>query len=245
MVQMINGKTNTQNKPTTNNPVSKSKNADLKSLKVNVEGMSPEFDKNTTEYYLIVDLSVEKIDVTATADHEKASVKVTGNNSIKLGENTININVTAEDGTVKKYVINVTKVDNVELADASLQSIEISNYKIYPTFKPDVYRYNLMVNNEIDKLDLVAKAEKENAKVEITGNENLKEGENIKEITVTAEDGVTVRKYRINTYVSPKKVELKKESKVPAIILIVILSAVVVALATFIIIRKRMYDLKF
>ncbi len=224
---------------TTNNTLNKSKIADLKSLEIDIDGLSPEFNKNTTDYYLVVDLSVTQIEVKATPADSKAKVIISGNKNIKEGENIITIKVTAENGTTKKYNIHVTKIDDVEMADAQLKSLEIEGYNVSPSFKPNIYNYSLNINENIDHLDIEAQSEKEEAKVKISGNDNMQEGENLIEINVTAEDGITVRTYKINTYISYKSVQILEESKVPAVILIVILSGCMVALGAFVYIKNK------
>lgn len=52
----------------------KSENADLRVLKI--ENMEPEFSKDVTEYYLTVDLEIDKIVIEAYSDSEKASVDI-------------------------------------------------------------------------------------------------------------------------------------------------------------------------
>lgn len=90
----------------------KSENADLRVLKI--ENMEPEFSKDVTEYYLTVDLEIDKIDIEAYSDSEKASVDIQGNNDLQEGENKIEIVVTAEAGNQKTYYIYVTKIDNAK-----------------------------------------------------------------------------------------------------------------------------------
>lgn len=229
-----NNTTETATKPVT----TKSSNADLKTLKTNIEGLTPDFDKDTTEYYLVVDLSIKKVQVTATTEDKKAKTLITGGKSLKEGENTITIKVTAEDGTVKNYYIYVTRTDNKEKANANLKGLEIEGYNVYPSFKTEIYNYNLTIEEKINKLDIVAKPENEKATIEVTGNENLVEGDNIIKILVTAEDGTTTRTYKINTYLSSKIVEVKKENKMPAIIAIGILGIGIIALSV-VVVRKN------
>lgn len=236
-----------QQKPTQNNQESsdnnyvqpKSSEARLKDLKVDVEGLTPEFNKNTTEYYLVVDLSVNKINVKASLVDSKAKWAIYGNKNLKEGENTITINVTAEDGTIKKYYIHVTKVDNVELANAELEKIEIEGFNLYPTFKSNIYSYNLNINQDISNLNITAVPLNEKATVEIEGNENLQEGENIIKINVTAANKETVRTYKINTYISLDRVELQEEDKTPAIVLIAVLGTCIIALGISIVVKNR------
>lgn len=88
----------------------------LSSLAVDGYMISPEFQKDTTEYKLTVDESVEKITIQAKASHEKASVTGTGEINLSSGENTIEVKVTAENGNEKVYKIIVTVEDQNPLS---------------------------------------------------------------------------------------------------------------------------------
>ena len=231
--------TQNNNHENSNNIIPKSSEARLKELKVDVEGLTPEFDKNITEYYLVVDLTINRINITASTVDNNAKWAVYGNKNLKEGENTITINVKAEDGTTQKYYIHVTKVDNVELANAELEKIEIEGFNLYPSFKSNIYNYNLNIHEEISNLNITATPLNEKATVEIEGNENLKEGENIIKINVTAANEETVRTYKINTYISLDIVEVQEENKTPAIILIVVLGTGIIVLGTSIVLKNR------
>lgn len=217
----------------------KSSEARLKELKIDIEGITPEFNKNITEYYLVVDLTVEQIKVTANPQDDRAKVDIVGNNNLQEGENTININVTAEDGTIKTYYIYVTKIDDVEMANAKLEILEIEGFSLYPSFKPDIYTYNLNINKDIKELNINAKPQRKKATVQIVGNTDLHKGENMVEIKVTAEDGVTIRTYKINTYINSDMVSIEKENKLVAIIMIVVLGIGIIVLGTYVIVKKK------
>lgn len=231
--------TNANKNKTNNTTIQKSNEAGLKELKLDQDGLTPEFDKNITEYYLVVDLTVKQIKITANAVDTKAKVTVLGNKNLKEGQNTITIKVKAEDGTEKKYFIYVTKVDNVELANAELENLEIEGYSLYPSFKSNIYSYNLNINQNITSLNITPTTQRENATVLIEGNTNLQKGENIIKVIVTAEDNTTIRTYKINTYIDFKKVEIEEENKMPAIILIAGLSVCIIVLGIYIIVKKR------
>ncbi len=216
-----------QNVQTSADPV-KSGNTDLRELKVNVEGMTPDFNSNITEYYLIVDLSIETINVTATPADNKAKVEITGNANLKEGENNIRITVTAENETKKDYIIHVTKTENEEKANANLKSLSVNGYNISPDFKYNVYNYTLLLNTDVESLNIIAEAENDNAKVEIKGNSNLQEGENLIEINVTAEDEITVKTYKIKVFIDTQIVNVKEEDKLSAIILLTVLVVCVI-----------------
>ena len=83
----------------------------LSSLGVEGYNFTPEFNKDTTEYKMTVDQLVEKINVTAKTNYNKASVSGTGEVNLSSGENTIEVKVTAENGNEKIYKIIVTVED--------------------------------------------------------------------------------------------------------------------------------------
>ena len=216
----------------------KSENSYLAHLEVDIEGISPEFSRDITQYYLIVDLEVEEIKVTAIAEDAKSQISITGNRELEEGENIIYIVVTAEAGNTTTYVINVTKTDDAERANANLKSLSIKGFNIYPSFKPNIYGYNLTITETLQQLEILAEAENEKATIEITGNENLLEGDNIIKIIVTAEDGQTKREYKINAYILSKSVQVQEENKMPAIIFLGIISILVI-ITVGAIIRKK------
>ena len=49
------------------------------------------------------------MDLTVILDDSTASYEVFGNENFKTGKNVVTIRVTAEDGSVREYIINVTK----------------------------------------------------------------------------------------------------------------------------------------
>ena len=73
----------------------------------------------------------------------------------------------------------------------ALKDIVIENYKLTPNFAPEITKYELKVGKDVEKLEISAIKQDEKQKVEITGNQNLRIGNNIIKITVTAEDGTT------------------------------------------------------
>ena len=180
--------------------------------------LEPDFNSYTTEYYLIVDLNVEELKITAIPEDSTATIYIYGNENLVEGENSISIVVTAEDGSQKTYKIFVTKTDDIEKANANLKSLQVKNFYMYPQFSPKIYKYNLTINEIVKELEVFAEPENENATVEIIGGKDLKEGSNTITIKVTAEDGITVKEYKINTFISEFNVEIEEENKQPALI---------------------------
>lgn len=98
------------------------------------------------------------------------------------------------------YTIQVTKTSNPELANTSLETLAIENVLLNPNFENNTTQYNAEVSNEITKLNILAIPENENANVQISGYEDIKEGDNKILISVTAQNGITKRDYQINVY---------------------------------------------
>ncbi len=91
---------------------SDSTNADLAGLQVSPGILNPAFEKDVLEYTVTVGEDVESLVVDAPAVDSGASVSVSGNEELQIGENTVVCTVTAQDGqTVKTYTITVTKVE--------------------------------------------------------------------------------------------------------------------------------------
>lgn len=84
-----------------------SKDNNLKSLGVEGYEITPAFDKNTLEYSVSVPDTVEKINVQAARNDTRAHVTGTGEHDISEGANKIEIVVTAENGSIKTYTLNV------------------------------------------------------------------------------------------------------------------------------------------
>lgn len=175
-------------------------NSKLKELKINQEGISPEFSPEITQYYFLTQ-DLDRLNITAIPENENAKVAITGNTDFKKGNNEINIQVTSQDNSnTSNYKINVTKIDNIENANSYLENLAIEYYDLTPEFNKDNYDYKVEVTNITEKLNILAIPENINGKVNIAGGENLKYGNNKIEIIVTAPDGITTKIYNINAY---------------------------------------------
>lgn len=185
------------------------------------------FDKKQFEYKVTVLYEVEKVEVTAKTEHENATYKVEMPEKLEVGENTIIVKVTAENGSIKEYKIIVErKEESEELSNNnSLSSLTILGYEI--NFKNNVYEYNLKINDE-EKLTINYQQEDESSEVVIKGNENLQNGSVIS-INVTSELGVTAV-YKIN---------IEKEGNGNLILYIAIGAGVLLILTVIIIISSN------
>jgi len=175
-----------------------SNNASLKEMRIDVEGITPKFSKNITSYSVVISNDINNINVVAVPEDSSASVSISGNNNLIEGANIITISVTAPDGrTRKNYIINVTKTANPDLANASLENLAIENVTLNPEFNSEAIYYTAEVEKEIESLNILAVPQRENAKVTVNGGQNLSFGENVINITVLAEDGITEKIYTV------------------------------------------------
>ena len=91
-------------------PASYSSDNALKSLQISPGTLSPAFSPETTTYKATVDSDVEELVVSAVANDGAAKVSISGRR-MDPGSNTTTITVTAEDGSVRKYVIYTTRLE--------------------------------------------------------------------------------------------------------------------------------------
>ena len=204
------GSTSTE-EPTPEEP-KKSSNANLKSLDVSGYTLSPKFGKNTTSYSMTVNNAITGLNVTALAEDEKATVEVSGTDNWKVGVNNVKITVTAEDGSKKVYVVAVTRKDKDgkdttvnKSSDNNLSSLIVKNGELSPKFAPNTTSYSVTIPNNADKLDLEYITSNSKAKVQVTGNGEFVVGETkTVSVIVTAEDG-SQKIYTINVTKSDKE----------------------------------------
>lgn len=217
----------------------KSTNNYLKNLSVKGHQLTSEFDKQTLNYELKEEINTEFVEISAETDDEKSSVSGIGKIQLNSGENNIRIDVTAESGTVRTYFIKAIKSINkdIRLSALKLKTEENNNIEITPEFDKDIFEYNCNVQNYIRKIDVEANANDENANIEITGNENLKEGLNEILITVFL-DGDEKTTYKINVNKETVDSIQKEERKTDTKIIIVSIVVVIIILAIIILLYK-------
>lgn len=86
-----------------------SKNNYLSSLAVTGKSISPTFNKNTLTYSLEVENDITSVNVTGKVEDSRSSVVGLGTHQLSEGVNKINIKVTAQNGSTRTYVLNVTR----------------------------------------------------------------------------------------------------------------------------------------
>ena len=175
-------------------------NNDLASLSITDYQISPEFNKNTRNYYVAIPTTISSVEVNAQAESAKATVKITGNTQLTKTENTIQIVVTSAKGRKKTYKIIVTKQKENTL---KLQSLEIKGATFSPAFDSSKYYYTaeMKINDDSKDIAVEAVANDANAKVEVIGNKGIQAGENLVSVIVSNSSETTVYEILINATV--------------------------------------------
>ena len=176
-------------------------NSKLQNLRLNEEGLEPEFNSEIYNYYFTTDKEINSLEVTAIPQNINANVTITGNTNIKYGKNEIKIEVISQDKTNKnEYIINVVKTKDLEKANTNLEILAIEGQFLNPEFIASNTVYNVTVSNNTENLKILAVPENIKATVEKRGGESLQIGENLVEIEVKAEDGISEKTYQINIH---------------------------------------------
>jgi hypothetical protein len=185
----------------------KSSNSNLREITVSVGELVPEFVRSTRNYTLHVPHNVTEIDVSAVVDQSSAKYAVSGNTDLQIGENTVTITVTAEDGTRSTYRITVIRADKLILR---LASLIIEGLDLNPEFDPDIFEYTLELTEYMKMLNITFESENENVPVEIIGDKDLDTGENTILIILKSADGSEETVYSITVTVPEKPIEEDK-----------------------------------
>ena len=153
------------------------------------------FDKDNNIYDIEVPYETDKVNITADKVSSLSSVEGLGNINLNVGNNTVNIVVTSENGEVNTYTLNITRN---EIISALLDDIKVKHYDLSPEFNSEVYEYNLVVDNEITSLDITPILKDKKASYVIKGNSDFLVGMNKVLVEVTSSDGKDKKEYILN-----------------------------------------------
>lgn len=186
-----------------------SSNAMLSDLTVS-EG-TLDFNPDQAGYTVDVPNSVESLDLTITLGDPSQSITVTGAvyqsvtgsvydyraANLAVGPNLIHIQVSAQDGTVNDYNVNIQRLSN----NADLSELLLSSGTLSPTFLADTTEYTASVPNDVSSLTVTASVTDSHAAMTVNGIAaasgaasdaiSLNVGANTIPVVVTAQDGTT------------------------------------------------------
>lgn len=245
---------------TTSNNTTKSNNANLGNFGIRPNDFTG-FTPSKTEYSTTVPNNVTSIEVYATKGQSGQTITGTGTKELQEGENTFKVVVTAENGTTQKtYTLTVTReavaeenseetpeVGATELTEGfGLSNLEIEGVELSPRFSTDVYEYTAKYTGDANQLNIKTTPTEEGTNVEITGNENIVDGENLITILVTDSSGdktvayqITVQKQTIDEEAIAKQEELEKQQQMRNYIIIGGVAFLVIVIIIILIIRHR------
>ncbi len=261
---------------------SKSTDATLKSITV---GGKKYNNPKTDITVASVSADTSSIKIEAQTNNSKATVTGVGNKDLKAGTtNSFTLKVTAESGATQNYTVRIPRLaqddskPNVieekeeeepeEEIKVLLKSLAIKgviseeeekiDLALTPEFSSEVYEYTLTIppeQNDITKLDVEAIGVQEDFTIEITGNEELVDGENTVTILVKSKDGEKTATYQILVVKQPKEVEavavaapvettqipqeVEQELSIPKILIAVFTSIIAIAGIVFGVIEYR------
>lgn len=205
---------NTNTNTNTQSPTLNSNNY-LKYLQINEEGLTPNFTRNVTDYSLAVGENVNSLQVLARAEDSNARVEISGHESIKEGDNKVQIKVTAQNGYYRIYTITVTKTKDKDKSNAYLENLIIENFNLDKPFQSEVLEYSIgEVLSTQEVINVVASTKDPEATIEIMGANTLaKAGDGEIIVKVVAPDGVTQKEYRIKYTVKEATTEEAAEQE--------------------------------
>lgn len=205
------------------------------------------FKRDTLSYSVEVPNELTEVEVYAETVSSKAKVTGTGKVSLQEGKNTVNVEVTAEDGTKKTYTLEITRKEATateepaeeEQEKLGLSTLTIEGQEISPSFKTSIYEYTLGLKEDLNSLEIKAISNDKDATVEIIGNEDLQQGENIITILVTNSKTDETATYQIIVNKNVAEAVAKtswlkpstwgKEEKMISIIVLVLVLLIIVA----------------
>jgi len=172
-----------------------SSNANASMIIAKESVLDPVFDKNTTSYVLKVIEGVTSLSLSVTLEDEAATYEIIGNENFKIGNNTVIIKVTAEDGTIKNYELNVLR-QKAGTTSNRLSWLKTDKGNLTPQFNPDTTYYEVELPYSNTSITLTGELEDKNATVQGLGEYQLELGQNVLGVEVTSVENI-VRYYQV------------------------------------------------
>ena len=196
----------------------------LSGLTLSSGTLSPAFASGTTSYAASVGNSTSSLTLTPTTTDSTATVKVNGTTvssgsasndlPLNVGENTLTVLVTAQDGTTTStYTLTVTRAPS---SVSTLSGLTLSSGTLSPAFASGTTSYAASVGNSTSSLTLTPTTTDSTATVKVNGTTvssgsasnalPLIVGENTLTVLVAAQDGTTTSTYTLTVTRAPSSV---------------------------------------
>ncbi|KAL7877350.1 hypothetical protein SRHO_G00039930 [Serrasalmus rhombeus] len=179
-------------------------NCDLEKLLVDGVKLCPPFQPEITLYTATVPSNISTVTLDLLTSDCGASYRILcgdGSRTVKLedGLNQVDVEVTSEDGTLKKYSIELTKL---LASEASLSALIIKRQQLHPAFSPDTHEYSCQVNFDRHVVTVEAQVPDHNMQVTVkeacsSGSVRLNVGDTLVTVNVSSPDGTNSQVYTI------------------------------------------------
>ena len=148
-----------------------SSNNNLSSLSIEGYDIEPAFNKDTLEYTVKLKPETESININASKEDYRSSIIGAGNVLVSEGANTIKIDVVAQNGNIKSYIINAiveeydpinVTVDNINYTVVRSRKIQTFNNQLFKEDTINIKEYEVpSFYNELTNTNLVALKDEE------------------------------------------------------------------------------------
>lgn len=197
-----------------------SANSELSALTLSSGTLSPAFDPGTLAYTADVPNAVTSVTVTPTGGDAFSTIEVqvngggyapvasgnpSGSLALNVGNNSIDVRVTAQD-TVTQDVYSIV-VDRAPSSNANLSALSVSPGTLSPTFAPATLTYSATVANFVTSVTVTPTVQEPNATIEVdgvavasgspSGAISLNPGLNTITVDVLAQDATTTQTYTL------------------------------------------------
>ncbi|XP_042076827.1 uncharacterized protein LOC102301712 isoform X2 [Haplochromis burtoni] len=180
-------------------------NCDLEKLCVSAGKLRPSFTPEVTDYKVTVESSVNEVTLDVMTSDCGASYSIlfgerSNTITLKDGLNRVGIEVVAEDGTIKKYSVEITKL-SAKIAELSNLALE-GDISLHPAFCTNVFEYNNTVPFCCNSVTLLPEVPDRGIKVTVNGVSSsepvpLNFGDTVVEISVCSPDGSVSQVYKV------------------------------------------------
>ncbi len=224
---------------------------------LSVSGYNINYTPTQLSYDLTVPYNTEALSISYQTKHADSQVQLLGADNINVGRNTITVHVfndttgksidyhlyvmrlgdpnqsAGDPGTTQPVYDPSSGLPDPSLAssNAKLANITISRYQLADVFNPDVFNYDIEIDEGVTELTMSPITQSTEATYTIDGNSNLTDGSKVR-IVVRSGNGYYTNMYEIT-------VHIKKKTKTSTVVLRTIAVGLAVVLAALMFIMRK------